>query len=119
MSIFYSKLTGGFYDDAIHRELPSDAVEISKIEYDTLISDQAAGCEIKADVDGKPISKVKHPIAISAHDSATAELSDLDKQSSGLLRRFLVAKFKEDPLFPSELTEYEAAAVEARGRLEP
>ncbi len=54
--MFYSKLTGGFYDTAIHGDaMPADAVEISSELHATLLAGQSAGKRITADVNGFPV----------------------------------------------------------------
>lgn len=55
MTKYYSKSTGGFYDKDIHGEnIPSDAVEISDDEWESLLEGQSSGKEIGADANGNP-----------------------------------------------------------------
>lgn len=54
MTYFYSATTGGFYTDAIHAEIPDDAVAITDDAYQGLLNDQSAGQEITADAQGQP-----------------------------------------------------------------
>lgn len=52
----YSKLTGGFYDEAIHGDnVPSDAVEITSEEHAVLLAGQASGKSIVPDANGAPM----------------------------------------------------------------
>lgn len=52
----YSKLTGGFYDVAIHGEnIPADAVEITAQEHAALLDGQSSGRHIVSDVNGHPV----------------------------------------------------------------
>ena len=57
MAKFYSAIEGGFFDDAIHAALPSDAVALDPATYDQLIADQGAGKMIVASGDGTPIAQ--------------------------------------------------------------
>ncbi|WP_255576263.1 hypothetical protein [Comamonas sp. Y33R10-2] len=55
--MFYSKITGGFYDPVIHgHDIPADAVEISDAEHASLQTLQSLGHRIQADPDGYPIA---------------------------------------------------------------
>lgn len=55
MTIFYSKTTGGFYDNQIHNILPEDAVKITAEYHATLLAGQAQGKTIMPGKDGKPV----------------------------------------------------------------
>jgi hypothetical protein len=55
MTRFYSKTTGGFYDDTIHGTMPEDAVEISDDLYEYVFGIQSEGGSISSDSNGKPI----------------------------------------------------------------
>lgn len=55
MTIFYSKTTGGFYDNQIHNVLPEDAVKITAEYHATLLAGQAQGKTILPGKDGKPV----------------------------------------------------------------
>ena len=55
MSMFYSKSTGGFYDDSLHETIPSDAVGITVAQWQALLAGQASGQLIVADSNGNPI----------------------------------------------------------------
>lgn len=55
--MFYSKLTGGFYDRDIHGfNIPVDAVEITVAEHAALLTAQSAGKRIEADAKGRPVA---------------------------------------------------------------
>lgn len=58
MSLFYSQLTGGFYDAAIHtrEQIPSDAVSITEEMHQELFNNQAIGKLITAGNDGVPVN---------------------------------------------------------------
>lgn len=61
MTIFYSKKTGGFYDNQIHTALPEDAVEITAAYHATLLAGQAQGKTIMPGKDGKPVLTLPAP----------------------------------------------------------
>ena len=46
MTYFYSPGTSGFYSDVIHPNLPSDCIQISDSEYQTLLDGQSSGKKI-------------------------------------------------------------------------
>ena len=56
MALFYSKSTGGFYDDAIHQTMPDDVVSITVEAWQALLEAQSAGQVIQADSDGNPVA---------------------------------------------------------------
>lgn len=54
--MFYSKSTGGFYDQRLHiGTLPADAVEITTETHSALLAGESAGLIISADINGYPI----------------------------------------------------------------
>ena len=55
MTIYYSKASGGFYDDQIHSRLPEDAVAISPEQHAALLTGQSSGQVIMPGKDGKPV----------------------------------------------------------------
>jgi hypothetical protein len=60
--MFYSKSTGGFYSQELHGDsMPSDVVEITEAEHQSLIEGQAAGQCIIADANGRPALKDPEP----------------------------------------------------------
>ena len=61
MTIFYSKKTGGFYDNQIHTALPEDAVEITAEYHAALLAGQAQGKTIMPGKDGKPVLATTAP----------------------------------------------------------
>jgi len=56
MTIFYSKSTKGFYDSEVHINIPSDAVEITKEAWISLINAQSNGKQIQANKKGFPVA---------------------------------------------------------------
>jgi len=54
--LYYSKSTGGFYDTAIHGDIPANAVEITEAEHAALLAAQASGQSIQAGEDGRPVA---------------------------------------------------------------
>jgi hypothetical protein len=71
---YYSKLTGGFYDKAVHGDsMPSDVVEIPNEYYCDLLTAQTAGKLIQADANGFPIAV--EPAAPSPADLIAANIA--------------------------------------------
>lgn len=55
--MYYSSLTGGFYDAAIHGDnIPADAIEITAEKHSELLLAQASGKQILSDDVGYPIA---------------------------------------------------------------
>ncbi|MGS4350673.1 tail fiber assembly protein [Enterobacter roggenkampii] len=52
---FYSPGTRGFYQSAVHKEIPDDAIEIDADEYHRLLEGQQNGLEITPGADGSPV----------------------------------------------------------------
>jgi hypothetical protein len=57
----YSASTGGFYDPAIHKIIPDDAVDVSIAEHAALLAAQATGKVISADAEGRPVASDPPP----------------------------------------------------------
>ena len=55
MKIFFSKSTGGFYLDVLHKNIPDDAVEITHDFYSELIEKQSLGATITSNKKGYPV----------------------------------------------------------------
>lgn len=55
MALFYSATAAGFFDDAIHADLPADAVKISRARHAELLAAQATGATIGAADNGRPV----------------------------------------------------------------
>jgi hypothetical protein len=91
MSLFYSKSTGGFYDNSIHTpaQIPSDAVAVSQVDYNALMEGQTLGNTISADADGNPIL-VAPPVATLAQVQAAA-LTQIDAAAETLRSQFITA----------------------------
>lgn len=54
MALYYSASAHGFFDDAVHPQLPADAQPISAARHRELLTAQAEGAAIEAGADGKP-----------------------------------------------------------------
>lgn len=52
---FYSPYTRGFYQSAIHKEIPTDAIKIDMDEYHRLVSGTERGQEVTPGTDGIPV----------------------------------------------------------------
>lgn len=57
MALFYSARRAGFFNDAIHRDLPADAVPITAERHAELLRAQSEGATIKADALGRPVAR--------------------------------------------------------------
>lgn len=66
--LFYSAATGGFYDPAVHAELPADASEITPEQHAALLQAQAQGLVIvpAADGSGQPDAVRKATVLTAA-----------------------------------------------------
>lgn len=79
--MYYSPQTNGFYDRSIHGDsVPADAIEISKEQHSALLSGQAKGQRIVADLNGHPSLSSPAPATetelISRYESALDNLLD-------------------------------------------
>ena len=108
MTIYYSKASGGFYDDQIHSRLPEDAVAISPEQHTALLSGQSAGQVIMPGKDGKPVLAEPAPshlhrwdgkawvldkaaasqLLAEAIDKGTAAINDVVEQAYHHVTRF-------------------------------
>jgi hypothetical protein len=91
MALFYSKSTGGFYDDSIHTaaQIPSDAVAITEVQHQALLTGQSAGKLITADANGNPI--LVDPPAPPLADVQARSLAALDDAAEVLRGKFITA----------------------------
>lgn len=83
--MFYSAQTGGFYDRAIHTEIPADAVEITREEWQALLDGQAHGKIIVAGKGGKPELREPEPPAPVVPDKVTMRQARLALLAAGHL----------------------------------
>lgn len=73
--MFYSKLTGGFYDAEMHIDAtPVDAVEITEERHAELMQAQSEGLQIIADENGHPIA-IDPPQPVRTKESLLAEVA--------------------------------------------
>lgn len=84
--MFYSAQTGGFYDRAIHTNIPADAVEITREEWQGLLEGQAAGKVIVAGKGGKPELREPAPAAPFVPRSVTPRQARLALLAAGHLQ---------------------------------
>lgn len=91
MSLFYSKSTGGFYDDGIHTasQIPNDAVSITESMHQALLDGQSSGKTISSDASGNPIL-VDQPAPALADVQAGA-LTSIDAAAEVLRGKFITA----------------------------
>lgn len=52
--MLWSESTGGFYNEAVHRDIPKDAIELTSAEYKELISPTSQLMVIKKGASGRP-----------------------------------------------------------------
>jgi len=84
MKLFYSKSTGGFYSNAVHSDMPNDAVEITAETHREMMDAQSNGSRIVFDAQGGPsIASVTHAellatLATAARAQRDALLSQSD-----------------------------------------
>jgi len=97
MTLYFSPLTGGFYDDAFNTSIPEDKVEVTMAERETLLSAQRGDPTkaIMAGSDGKPILAER----ILSVDEAMALLR---RRRNVLLRRSDKTQFADFPLTEAE-----------------
>ncbi len=75
--MYYAHSTGGFYTTAIHgNNIPSDAIEISSVDYRSLLSALAAGKMIILDENNRPIA-VERPVPARTKASMLAEVANM------------------------------------------
>lgn len=73
--MFYSKMTGGFYDAVIHGDaIPADAVEITAEDHAGLLTRQSTGQQIVTDEHGYPIA-IDPPTPVRTYASLLAEVA--------------------------------------------
>ena len=91
MALFYSKSTGGFYDDTIHTaaQIPSDAVAITEAQHQALLAGQADGQLITAGSDGKPV--LTDPPAPALVDVQANALKTIDAEAEVLRGKYITA----------------------------
>lgn len=54
MALFYSANRHAFFDDGIHKDIPADAVSITRARHRALLEAQGSGAAIVAGADGAP-----------------------------------------------------------------
>lgn len=91
MSMFYSKSTGGFYDDGIHSaaQIPADAVAITNQVWQDMLAGQAAGNLIVADATGHPT--LQAPAAPTLVQVQTEALANIDIAAEELRALYITA----------------------------
>lgn len=65
MVIYYSKTTGGFYDDTINIQIPADAVIITDQLRQSLLLGESNGNPIRSDANGMPVNVSPAPLSLS------------------------------------------------------
>lgn len=89
MNVYYSKSTGGFYNDAVHSvdQIPADAKKLTAEQYKIVTSETPEGKMISADANGYPvlIDRVDTADELWAKHQKIAK-SELDKSDLVALR---------------------------------
>lgn len=116
--IWFSPMTGGFYDDRIHKTRPDDAVEITAEYHRALLTAQSAGQRIVSGAGGRPEARMQpppSPAELAAAARATMRVSRFQARAAlrgaGLLAsaEALIAASGDDLMI-----EAWASAVEIR-----
>lgn len=102
MTLYYSALAGGFFDDDLHPMLPGDARPITRETWAALMEAQAEGKRIIADAAGDPIA------ADPAPRTAEQEMLYLRSRRDRLLR---LSDRTQVPDFPISADDRAAWAV--------
>jgi hypothetical protein len=68
MTIYYSSLTGGFYNTDVHTTIPNNAVEIGEEYYSALLNKQSEGMRIVANEQGHPVVILVDPLPTTYKD---------------------------------------------------
>lgn len=73
MALFFDAATVGFFDEAIHAEIPEGAIEITAERHQELLEGQASGLRIAPDGEGRPV--LLDPPVASEEDLLSLERS--------------------------------------------
>lgn len=110
--IYFSKSTGGFYDDDIHTSIPADAVEVDPDDHQALIEAQAQGKSIEADANGKPFAADPPPPSQSQQIAmlTAAVQAHLDTQARAMQYDsiYTACTYADEPAVPKFQTEGQA-----------
>lgn len=80
--IYYSASTCGFYNSAVHSEIPSDAVEITKELYLATVGNTPPGKTVAPDLDGLPTLVDSNPAPTPAEiEAAKIKASEIAVQN--------------------------------------
>ena len=114
--MLYSSETGGFYDRAIHKEIPADAVEITTEEWQELLDGQAAGKIIVAGKGGKPELQDPPPPAPVVPQAVTMRQARLALLAAGYLDRVqeAFANIPDESVKKAAMIEWEYAGTVER-----
>ncbi|WP_370170985.1 hypothetical protein [Sphingobium abikonense] len=111
MAIFYSAATPGFFDDAIHADLPADAVAITAAHHRELLAAQAEGASIVADDRGKPRA---HRPTVTIATRRAALIRAVKRQAARRIDAIApIWRQLNDQRAPSEEGEARFAAIDA------
>lgn len=84
--MYYSKLTGGFYDTDIHGDkIPSDAVEITEDQYLNILNGQSSGKIIISDSSGNPM--LSDPLPLSLDQLKEQKINQLELSRNNAIQQ--------------------------------
>ncbi len=108
--MFYSKATGGFYDDRIHGTRPVDAVEITAAHHAELLAAQSSGKRIEPDVNGYPVAVEPPPLTLA--EAQAAALAAIDAEAGAARARYITTTYGQDSTYllkAADADRYKAA----------
>jgi hypothetical protein len=93
-NIYFSPGKKGFYNDQVHtkKQIPSDAIAITKEHYDSLLVEQSKGKEIGVDELNRPVASV--PVLSQADKTQALKVFRREKEYAGFKHK--------GALFPSD-----------------
>lgn len=106
MTLYFSAANSGFFDSAIHTAVPTDAVEISQAEHAALLSAEADGMAIIADMTGRPLC-TDRPAPPLAETQARA-LTRIDHSAEQVRGRYLTPGSGQALVYQRKAAEAEA-----------
>lgn len=108
--MYYSPQTNGFYDRSIHGDsVPADAIEISKEQHSALLSGQAKGQRIVADLNGHP--SLSSPAPATETELISRYESALDNLLDGVARNYRYADRTRLALRAGYPNQHQALAI--------
>lgn len=79
MALYFAPSVCGFFSDAVHADIPADAVEISAQDHARLLDQQASGAAIVAGADGFP--RANH-VTVKLKDRRAARIRQVKREAA-------------------------------------